>query len=42
MACTAKIARVLRGGIERKIEDVLGEDLKEEKDLGLQLGCAEY
>ena len=43
IAHTAKIvAKILRRRIEKKIEDVLGEDrldLEEEKELGMQLGC---
>ena len=43
IAHTAKIvAEILRRRIEKKIEDVLGEDhldLEEEKEAGMQLGC---
>jgi len=40
---TAKrVAAILRRRIEKKIEDILGEDqfgFRKGKDLGLQLGC---
>jgi hypothetical protein len=39
---TKRAAEILRRRIERKIEDLLGEDqfyLEEEKELGMQLGC---
>jgi len=43
IAHTTKIvAKILRRRIEKKIEDVLGEDqfdLEEEKELGMRLGC---
>jgi len=45
IAHTTKIvARILRRGFERKIEDVLGEaqlDLEEEKEVEMQLRCLE-
>jgi hypothetical protein len=40
----AHTAKILRRRIERKIEDVLGEDsldIQEEKELGMQLECLE-
>jgi hypothetical protein len=40
IAHTAKlVVRILRTGAGRKTEDVLVEDLEEEKELGMQLGC---
>ena len=39
---TKTVAKILRRRIEKKIEDVLGEDsldLEEEMELGMQLGC---
>ena len=45
IAHTAKIvAKILRRRIEKKIEDVLGEDqfgFRRGKELGMQLGCSE-